>query len=82
MQMKNGNRDLLLLIKTASFSEAAFEKQMAELHKVLVQVENNDAFCTAHELVTRNSITQKKSRLLQAIAEPELKSFYFLINKN
>ncbi len=80
--MKNGNRDLLLLIKTASFSEAAFEKHMAELNRVLVQVEHNDAFCTAHELVTRNTITNKKRKLLRAIAEPELKAFYFLINKN
>jgi len=80
--MKNGNRDLLLLLKTASFTEAAFEKHMEQLHKVLLQVENNDAFCTAHELVTRNSITTKKRKLLQAIAEPELKAFYFLINKN
>lgn len=80
--MKNGNRDLLLLLKTASITEAAFEKHMAELNKVLVKVECNDAFCTAHELVTRNSITSKKRKLLQAIAEPELKAFYFLINKN
>ena len=80
--MKNGNRDLLLLLKNATFSEAAFEKHMAELHKVLLQVENNDAFCTAHELVTRNSISNKKRKLLRAIAEPELKAFYFLINKN
>lgn len=80
--MKNGNRDLLLLLKNATYSEAAFEKHMAELHKVLLQVENNDAFCTAHELVTRNSISNKKRKLLRAIAEPELKAFYFLINKN
>ena len=72
----------MLLIKTASFSEAAFEKHMAELDKVLAQVECNDAFCTAHELVARNSITNKKRKLLQAIAEPELRAFYFLINKN
>ena len=80
--MKNRNRDLLLLLKTASFSEAAFEKHINELHKVLVQVECNDTFCTAHELVTRNKITNKKSKLLRAIAYAELKPFYFLINKN
>ena len=80
--MKNRNRDLLLLLKTTSFSEAAFEKHLNELHKVLVQVECNDVFCAAHELVTRNQITSKKSKLLRAIAKADLKPFYFLINKN
>jgi hypothetical protein len=80
--MKNRNRDLLLLLRTTSFSEAAFEKHLNDLHKVLVQVERNDVFCVAHELVTRNKITSKKSKLLRAIAKADLKPFYFLINKN
>jgi hypothetical protein len=57
--MKNRNRDLLLLLKTTSFSEAAFERHINELHNVLIQVERNDAFCIAHELVTRNRITKQ-----------------------
>lgn len=80
--MKNRNRDLLLLMKTPSYSEAAFEKHVEALHKVLVQVENTDAFCIAHELATRTSITHKKSRIAKAVSSAELKPFHFLINKN
>ena len=47
-----------------------------------MQVENNETFCAAHELVARNRITSKKKRILKASAAYELKPFYFLINKN
>jgi hypothetical protein len=80
--MKNRNRDLLVLLKTASLSSDAFEKHIDCLHKVLLKVECNDVFCQAHELVARNSITIKKKKILRAIETAELKPFYFLINKN
>lgn len=80
--MINRNRDLLLLMKAPSASDEAFEKHVEELHKVLLQVENSEAFCAAHELATRNRITQKRGRIVQAIACAELKPFCFLIGKN
>lgn len=80
--MKNDKRDLLVLLKTPSPNAAAFEKHVECLHQVLLQVENNDAFCTAHELVKRIKITQKKKAILKAVSSVELKPFYFLINKN
>ena len=80
--MKNHDRDLLVLLKANSLEGEAFEKHINCLHKVLAHVENNEAFCTAHQLVTRLKITTKKKMLLKAIAEPRLKPFYFLINKN
>ena len=80
--MKNRNRDLLVLLKTTSLSGDAFEKHIDCLHKVLLKVECNDVFCQAHELVTRNSITHKKKKIMKAIESIELKPFYFLINKN
>jgi hypothetical protein len=79
--MKSQNRDLLVLLKT-EYNQQAFEQEIACLNQLLVQVENNDAFCTAHELVARIKITSKKKALLKAVAEPELKPFYFFINKN
>jgi hypothetical protein len=48
----------------------------------VVQVEQPDVFCQAHELVMRNSITTKKKRILRAVEHETLKPFYFLINKN
>jgi hypothetical protein len=80
--MTNRNRDLLLLLKADNCSGKAFEQQVDELHKVLFEVECNDALCTAHELVTRTRVTSKKSKILDAISGTELKPFYFLINKN
>ena len=80
--MINRNRDLLLLMKTPSASNEAFEKHVEGLHNVLLRVENSDAFCAAHELATRTCITQKRTRLLRAVAAAELKPFHFLINKN
>jgi hypothetical protein len=80
--MINRNRDLLLLMKTPSASNEAFEKHVEALHSVFLRVECPDAFCIAHELATRNSITQKRNKLLRASATAELKPFHFLINKN
>jgi hypothetical protein len=80
--MKNRNRDLLVLLKTPSISEEDFEKHIDCLHSVAMQVENNETFCVAHELVARNRITSKKKRIVKAAAAYELKPFYFLINKN
>jgi hypothetical protein len=80
--MINRNRDLLLLMKAPSSSEEAFEKHVEALHKVLLRVECNEYFCAAHELATRTRITQKRSRIIRAIATAELKPFHFLISKN
>ena len=80
--MKSHSRDLLLLLKTTSFTSEQIEKEMNCLNKILIQVECNDAFCTAHQLATRFTITEKKRALLKVIASPQLKPFHFLINKN
>ena len=80
--MKNYNRDLLLLYKEEAYNDDLLQKEVECLHEILVQVERNDIFCHVHELITRNKITRKTSKIIKAIAWPELKPFYFLINKN
>ncbi|MER3463458.1 MAG: hypothetical protein C4329_02625 [Chitinophagaceae bacterium] len=80
--MKAHNRELLVLLKTPDTNEEELEKQLEELHAIARQAESNEAFCRAHELVKRFKITQRRSVLLNAISEPVLKPFYFLINKN
>ena len=80
--MKNRNRDLLVLLRTASITHEAFEKHVDCLHDVLVQVENNQVFCITHELVARNKITSRPKSIMKAVAHLELRPFYFLINKN
>ena len=80
--MKSTNRDLLVLLKDDSMSERAIEHQVECLHFILHRAESAEQFCVSHELVDRNRITQKHSKLMKAIIEPELKPFRFLIGKN
>ncbi|HVF81917.1 MAG TPA: hypothetical protein VM884_08285 [Flavisolibacter sp.] len=80
--MKNYNRDLLLLYKDEVYNDDLLQKEVECLHEILMRVECNDHFCSAHELVTRNRITQKPKSIIKAIAWPDLKPFHFLLNKN
>ena len=80
--MKSHNRELLVLIKSAFDKTGNLESQVESLHYILRQVERNDVFCNAHELVKRIRITNRKSAIIKAISDVELKPFYFLINKN
>lgn len=80
--MKNYNRDLLLLYRSEEYNEDLLQKEVESLHRILVSIESNEVFCKAHELVTRNKITEKTKSILRAVASFELKPFYFLINKN
>ena len=80
--MTNCNRELLVMLKTSSFTDKAFEQHVECLHNILLRVECNDVFCKAHELVTRVKITRKSKAILKAITYAHLKPFYFLVNKN
>jgi hypothetical protein len=80
--MENYNRDLLVLYKSEVFNEDLLQYEVERLHKILLQVECNDVFCSAHELVSRTKITQKAKAIIKAISSIRLKPFYFLINKN
>ena len=80
--MKNYDRDLLVLYKADVYNEDLLQHEVECLHKILLQVERNDIFCMAHELVTRNRLTDKARIILKAISHIKLKPFYFLINKN
>lgn len=80
--MKNYDRDLLLLYKADVFNEDLLQREVENLHQILLKAERSDVFCLAHELVTRNRITSKVKAILKATRHIRLKPFYFLINKN
>jgi len=80
--MKNYDRDLLVLYKADVYNDDLLQHEVECLHKILLQVERNDIFCIAHELVTRTRITDKTKAILKAISHLRLKPFQFLINKN
>ena len=80
--MKNYDRDLLVLYKADWKNDDLLQHEVECLHRLLLQVENQDIFCTANELATRRGITNKKKNILKATKNLQLKAFYFLINKN
>lgn len=80
--MKNYNRDLLVLYKADVYDEDLLQREVETLHQILLKVERSNIFCSAHELVTRNRITQKARSILKTTRHLKLKPFQFLINKN
>lgn len=80
--MKKFDRDLLVLYKADVYNEDLLQREIESLHQILFRVEQGNVFCSAHELVTRNTITSKAKAILKAAAHFRLKPFFFLINKN
>ena len=80
--MKNYDRDLLVLYKADVYNDDLLQREVESLHRILLKVECHDIFCSAHELVKRNTITGKAKSILKAISNIKLKPFFFLINKN
>lgn len=82
--MKTGNRDLLVLMKHDSVSDAAMEHEVDLLSTLLYSVENLQSFCIANEVIDLNNykIIQKPHLIQQAIREKSHKPFVFICNKN
>ena len=80
--MKNYDRDLLVLYKADLYNDDLLQREVETLHRILLKVERNDVFCSAHELITRNRLTKKTRHILRAISNYRLKPFHFLVNKN
>ncbi|MBL7751605.1 MAG: hypothetical protein JNN29_09470 [Chitinophagaceae bacterium] len=80
--MKRVNRELLVLLRTALMSKEELELEVAGINRLLKYSFHDDRFCKAHELVANTRITQRKSKILRARRQSELKPFYFLLNKN
>ena len=70
------------MLKSEFMSQQAIEHEVECLNDMLRRSESDEQFCIAHELVDRNRITSKPTKILRAIRYTELKQFRFLINKN
>ncbi len=76
--MKNKSSNLLVL-----FNKKFISKQEADcLHTIFLYIESPEQFCIANELVDRNRITSKKTKILNESFRYRLRPFRFLINKN
>ena len=82
MKTPNRERELVLLLKTAFMSEKALERELINLEELFQYAETETAFCKTHELVQRNGISSKKSKLSVIFYTHQLKPFWFLLNKN
>jgi hypothetical protein len=81
--MKAPNRDLLVLVKHARDSEEAMEKELTQLHSLLLDVENPTTFCCVFEVIDCNKcrIFNDCKRIMQSISGGE-SPFIFLNNNN
>jgi hypothetical protein len=82
IEMKNPNRELVLLLKMGEMDQHAIEKELVNLDGLLRNVESPDQFSLTHELVDRNRISNNKKKLIKNFNEQELKPFSFFICKN
>ncbi|MBO9618756.1 MAG: hypothetical protein J7539_06920 [Niabella sp.] len=80
--MNDYSRDIIFLLKETCFTKEYLKQEMEFVHKIVAAVDNDEAFCTAHELVKRNAITSKRKSIIKAVNRSRLRSFYFLLNKN
>ncbi|MFC4233050.1 hypothetical protein ACFOW1_14205 [Parasediminibacterium paludis] len=82
--MKTGNRDLIVLMKYDSVSEAAMEHEITLLNNLLYSVESIHSFCIANEVIDVNKykIIKKPHLIQQAIRDKSHKPFVFVCNKN
>ena len=80
--MKPFDRDLLVLIKTEFMTDHAIEKEFEKLHFIVHDIESPESFIACHELVDRNYISDKETKLINVFHQLELKPFQFLICKN
>lgn len=80
--MKHLNKNLLLLFNVESLPGNKLEIQVSTINRLLASVDTPEQFCTANELVNRNSITSNKKKMLKEASHFRLRPFRFFINKN
>lgn len=80
--MISSNRDILMLFGSKDVEGSELDNHLRSLHVILEQVETNEMFCRAHELVDRHRITRKPRKILKETKYYRLRPFRFLINKN
>ena len=71
-------RDILVLLREEAITEDELECLLQTLHKI----DTPEHFCKTHELVDRNRITSKASKIIKECRGARLREFRFLINKN
>jgi len=82
--MKPSNRDLLVLTKDVSIDRVQMERQVEQLHKILIAAESMQNFCTVNEIIdfNRYKIIDNPASIARMISQNKIKPFVFISNKN
>ncbi len=82
--MRTPYHDLLVLTGNKTMNKDELEKQVRLLNGLLVQIEQLNVFCTAHEIldVNRCKIITKQHLIQQFVSNETLPPFVFINNKN
>ena len=82
--MKPDTRDLLVLARKTSWSEAELQHEISFLNQMLLRFESMHHFAIANEIadVNRYKIFRKSAEVEKIIRKGILKPFQFICNKN
>lgn len=82
--MKKPNRDLLVLVKDERLNEAAMERELEQLNRILLALETVECLCVVHEVFDLNKykILHSERHIRQVLQKKDLRAFVFLSNKN
>jgi len=80
----NSNRDLLLLSRNAAANKADLQMEVEKLHKILIEAESMENFCTVNELIDINKyrIIDNPRKIERIVRQNKIKPFTFISNKN
>jgi hypothetical protein len=83
-EMKNANRDLLVLIKDAQLNEKEIEQAVKQLNFLLLTQETVEVFCSVTDVIniSKNKIITNPRKIKAIISQPTLQPFVFIYNKN
>lgn len=83
-QMKQVERDLLILLHEDRYSEQQIQYAVKQISDMLTVVETMDYLCNVMEVAdcNKNRVTSKRTILKKVFARREHKPFEFIIHKN
>jgi hypothetical protein len=83
-QMKQVERDLLILLHEDRYSEQQIQYAVKQISDMLTVVETMEYLCNVMEVAdcNRNRVTSKRTVLKKVFARKEHKPFEFIIHKN
>ena len=80
--MKGSSRNMLVLFGNEGKTEQTKKRELKYFNEILRPFFSIEHFCKTHELVNRNYITSRESRIYSELKYSVRRPFRFFINKN